>query len=257
MKYYTTEIASDELVSDNPIHQRLFVPYVKSTELVSGNLLEIGCGFGRGVEILQTACDHYTAVDKIEGLVNELQQKFPDSKFIAANIPPLAGLEDNSFDWVVTFQVIEHIKDDHLFLKEIHRVLKPGGKVIITTPNKKLSLTRNPWHVREYTVDELKVLCGKYFSEVDAKGVLGNEKVMDYYEKNRQSVKKITRWDIFNLQYNLPRWMIRIPYDFFNRVNRNRLMKEDNRLVSDITHEDFTISDDVEKCIDHFYILTK
>ncbi len=257
MAYYTTEITSDEIASDNPIHQRLLFPYLKAKDMVSGNLLEIGCGFGRGVEVLTQACDHYTGVDKIEGLVKELQSKYPGSKFIAANIPPLSGLEDNTYDWIVSFQVIEHIKDDHAYLQEIKRVLKPGGKAIITTPNKKFTLTRNPWHIREYTVTELAELCKKYFEKVDLKGVRGNEKIMDYHEKNRKSVKKITRWDVLNLQYNLPRWMIRIPYDIFNRVNRKKLMKQEKGLVSDITWEDYSISDEPEECLDHFFILTK
>ena len=49
---------------------------------------------------------------------------------------------------VVTFQVIEHIKNDHLFIQEIKRVLKQDGLFIMTTPNRKMSLTRNPWHVQ-------------------------------------------------------------------------------------------------------------
>ena len=72
------------------------------------------------------------------------------------NIPPLNGLDDNSFDSIVSFQVIEHIQDDMLFLKEIHRVLKPGGIALLTTPNRRMSLSRNPWHIREYLSDELK-----------------------------------------------------------------------------------------------------
>ena len=59
------------------------------------------------------------------------------------NVPPLK-FDDNSIDFVVTFQVIEHIKDDEKFVQEIHRVLKPGGKLILTTPNILMSLSRNP-----------------------------------------------------------------------------------------------------------------
>ena len=79
-------------------------------------------------------------------------------------IPPLNNIEENSVDYVVSFQVTEHIQDDNSFLKEIYRVLKPGGSVILTTPNKLMSLTRNPWHIREYTTTEIKKLIKKVFS---------------------------------------------------------------------------------------------
>jgi len=168
-------------------------------------------------------------------------------------VPPLTGLPDNHFDFVVSFQVIEHIKNDVQYVKEIHRVLKKGGKFIVTTPNKKMSLTRNPWHIREYLIDELKDLLSVDFSTVDARGVFGNEEVMKYYEENKKSVKKITRFDIFNLQYNMPRWILQIPYDILNRMNRNNLSDKG----ADIKMEDYSVIPAKEGCIDLFYISEK
>ena len=49
--YKTTEITSAEIASDNPVHQRLLFPYVEAAKLVKGNVLEIGCGWGRGLEL--------------------------------------------------------------------------------------------------------------------------------------------------------------------------------------------------------------
>ena len=127
-----------------------------------------------------------------------------DIVFHKMEIPPLLNIESDSVDFVVTFQVIEHIQDDNFFLEEIHRVLKPGGILLLTTPNKLMSLSRNPWHIREYTPIEMKKVLCNYFPDVDVQGVFGNDLVMNYYEKNKKSVKKITRFDIFNFQfYNL------------------------------------------------------
>ena len=47
MALYTTEIASDKITSDNPIHQRLLKAYYIAKEYVKGDLLEIGCGEGK------------------------------------------------------------------------------------------------------------------------------------------------------------------------------------------------------------------
>lgn len=255
--FSTTEITSHEETSDNVIHQRLLYAYLKAGEYISGNVLEIGCGAGRGLEVVLSKSEKYTAVDKNARLLEFLQGKYPNATFKSQQIPPLQGIPDNEFDWVISFQVIEHIQDDQQYLKEIHRVLKPGGKAILTTPNILLSLTRNPWHVREYTANELKSLCEKYFTKVDVQGVLGSEPVMEYYENNKESVKKITRFDILNLQYRLPRALLQVPYDLLNRLNRKSLMSENDGLVSGITTEDYYLTPDAEKSFDLFCIVEK
>jgi hypothetical protein len=49
-KVYTTEITSEQIASDNPIHQRLFKAYVVAKEYIQGDVLEVGCGEGRGID---------------------------------------------------------------------------------------------------------------------------------------------------------------------------------------------------------------
>ena len=257
MATYTTEIASDKIVSDNPIHQRLLKAYYAAMPYVKGDLLEVGCGEGRGIELLSPLSTSYVALDKITDVIEKLSASYKNVSFRQAVVPPFEGIDDNTFDVVVSFQVIEHIKEDIQFLKEIHRVLKPGGKALISTPNIKKTLTRNPWHIREYTADELTKLSKGIFSRVEPKGIAGNEKVMEYYEKNKASVKKITRFDILNLQYRLPASLLRIPYDIMNRVNRNLLQKSNSGLVVDISHEDYLVSDKPDESLDLFYILHK
>ncbi|AWW31611.1 SAM-dependent methyltransferase [Echinicola strongylocentroti] len=257
MATYTTEIASDKLVSDNPIHQRLLKAYIAAKPLVSGELLEIGCGEGRGVEVLSDLVRSYHGLDKIGEVIDKLQQEFPQAKFEQAVIPPLATVPSDHYDTVVSFQVIEHIQDDRLFLEEIYRVLKPGGKAIISTPNIRHTLSRNPWHIREYTGTELIQLCERVFDKVDAKGIGGNDKVWSYHEANRKSVNKIMRFDIFDLQHRLPASVLRMPYELLNRMNRNKLHKQGGNTVTDITHEDYVVVDHPDKGLDLFYILEK
>lgn len=82
-----------------------------------GSVLELGCG-------VNPLCKNSTKIDIVrlkDGIVSDLNKKFP--------------LKDKLFDTVVSMDVIEHLYDIDNFLSEIYRVLKVGGKVIISTPN--------------------------------------------------------------------------------------------------------------------------
>jgi len=256
MSVYTTEIASDKITSDNPIHQRLLKAYYIAMEHAKGEMLEIGCGEGRGVALLKDLVDGFTGIDKITEVVNKLSSEFSEANFSQAVIPPLP-FPDKKFDSIISFQVIEHIKDDKEYLKEIARVLKPGGVALVTTPNIKMSLSRNPWHIREYTATQLTDICSPYFNKVEMLGITGNERVMEYYQQNKESVKRLTRYDFLDLQHKLPAFMLKIPYEIMNRLNRNKLQSSDNELVMSITQDDYVISDNADQSLDLLAVLTR
>lgn len=253
----TAERSSHLDPSENVIFQRHMIAYKEASKLISGTVLEIGCGEGYGISELVQFSEKYIGVDKFDTYISEDIKKQNDIVFHKMEIPPLLNIEANSIDFVVSFQVIEHIQDDNYFLREIFRVLKPGGKLLLTTPNKLMSLSRNPWHIREYTPFEMKDILRKYFVKSEVKGVYGNDIVMEYYQKNKESVKKITRYDIFNLQYLLPRWALQIPYDILNRFNRNKLKSENENVVSAVKVDDYSILDATDNCLDYFCIATK
>jgi SAM-dependent methyltransferase len=256
-KVYTTEITSELIPSDNPIHQRLLKAYVIAEGLVKGDVLEVGCGEGRGIDRIIPRVKTFTAIDKIEPVIEDLRRKYPTGKFLSGNIPPLSTFTSDSFDVVLSFQVIEHIQDDKLFLQEIHRVLRPGGTAYITTPNRPLSLTRNPWHIREYTGTELAALARNIFANVEMKGVGGNERIMEYYRRNKKSVERVARLDIFDLQHRLPASLLKIPYELLNRWNRNKLKDASDELVRSIRHEDYLFVDSADSALDLFLIARK
>jgi hypothetical protein len=80
---------------------------------------------------------------------------------------------------------------------------------------------------------------------------------MAYYEKNKASVRRIMRFDIFRMQWWLPASLLKIPYDIMNRRNRRRLHSQNQELTESITMDDYTIVPVSEECFDLFYIATK
>ena len=249
----TAERSSGHDPSEQVIYNRCLYAYKAASELVKGNIIELGSGEGYGIQMLAPLADRYMAVDKFDTDISG----HANVEFRKQLLPSLAGIADNTFDFALTFQVIEHIQDDKTFIKEIHRVLKPGGIMMLTTPNRPMSLTRNPWHIREYTGDELAAIVAKDFNKVEVKGVFGSPVVMDYHERNKVSVQRITRFDILKLQYRLPRRLLQIPYDIMNRLNRRRLLEGNTDIVKKVSLSDFFLKDTTENCFDLFVVATK
>lgn len=240
--------------SDNFVFQRSLLAYHAAAQRIGGEVLEIGTGAGYGIEVVAPHATRFVTLDKFAAA--EGVPQLPNVEFHRATVPPLP-FEDASFDFVISFQVIEHIKQDAQLVREVHRVLRPGGKFILTTPNAPMSLTRNPWHVREYTAGELRRLLEAEFPIVEALGVSGNEKVMAYFEQNRRSVRRITRFDVLDLQHRLPRRLLQLPYDLLNRLNRRRLLRANSDLTVSIRMDDYRIGGVEENSFDLFYIAEK
>lgn len=252
MSGHTAERVSRDVI-DNYVYQRSRLAYFEASKMVSGRVLEIGTGTGYGIDIIAPSCDRFTTLDKFS---SEAAAALPGNvEFVKAIVPPLP-FKDESFDYVVSFQVIEHIADDRTFIKEVHRVLRKGGKFIVTTPNKPMSITRNPWHVREYTAEELNMRLSA-FESVECRGVFGNKRVMEYYNKNRESVHRIMRFDILRMQWWLPAFMLKIPYDILNRRNRKRLHSDNQQLTESIVMDDYSLRAVDKDCFDLFFVATK
>lgn len=252
----TAERVGKEAVEDNYVYQRLLFGYAEASRLISGKVLEVGTGTGYGLDLLAQEVDEMITLDKdIDAMVNV--SKHNNIFFIKMKVPPFKGIPDNSMDFVISFHVIEHILNDSKFIEEAYRVLKPGGKVILSTPNKVQSITRNPWHVREYSPDELIDKVRERFNSLEAKGIFQRNKASDYFESNRTAVSKIMKYDFLNLQYRLPRFLLKVPYDVFNRLNRKKMLSSDSTLVKAISQDDFYLNPVNDDCIDLFYVAQK
>lgn len=130
--------------------------YAFALQFVRGKrVLDIACGEGYGAAaMLRAGALQVIGVDVSETVCQHAKDKYGiDARPASAERIPLP---DQSVDVIVSFETIEHVPDPHRFLKECVRVLVPGGRLIISTPDKEIygRSAPNPYHCSEMTARE-------------------------------------------------------------------------------------------------------
>lgn len=113
---------------------------------------DIACGTGYGVDLLKKKGNaaQVFGVDIDQKAVDYATEKYGgDSVRYVCAAGNATGLPDQAFDVITSFETIEHIPDDSSLMREFHRLLKPNGFLICSTPNS-WPLSIAPYHVREY-----------------------------------------------------------------------------------------------------------
>jgi len=120
------------------------------------HLLDIGCGAGNMIH-------HLSRYGKVKGIeidprpVRQARQRGYDVQQFDATQP--YPFDERTFDVATALDVIEHVDDDMAVLREAHRVLKPGGHLVVTVPAFMWLWSRNDdinAHKRRYTASELR-----------------------------------------------------------------------------------------------------
>jgi ubiquinone/menaquinone biosynthesis C-methylase UbiE len=170
--------------------------YVWAAARVDGQVLDVACGTGHGSSLLATNCT-VTGIDQDGAAVESAQHRVPEAEFLAASVPPIP-FGDASFDAVTSFETLEHIDDDVGFVRELRRILRPGGHLLISTPNRAVTspndaVPPNPFHVREYLLSDF----------VDLARSAGFEKVDIYYQ--RQLARRVPEHIAYAVLARVPR----------------------------------------------------
>lgn len=113
----------------------IFDDFLGNENLKDKLLLDAGCGTGLFTKRAIERESKVTSVDIARKLVEITKKKNPTTNAIEASVLELP-FEDNTFDYVISSDVIEHTSNPYNATRELIRVLKPEGKICITVPNR-------------------------------------------------------------------------------------------------------------------------
>jgi 2-polyprenyl-3-methyl-5-hydroxy-6-metoxy-1,4-benzoquinol methylase len=131
-------------------------------------VLDAACGVGYGSEMLAKAgATSVVGADiSMEALGYATQHfRLPNLQFIHCDVEQLS-LPPESFDIVISFETIEHLRKPGRFIEQVSSVLRPNGVFICSTPNRDFAErgeVANPHHLNELSFDEFAHLFGNYF----------------------------------------------------------------------------------------------
>ncbi|MCD4813444.1 glycosyltransferase [bacterium] len=149
--------------------------YLFSTQFIAGKkVLDCACGEGYGSFLLSQYAHSVIGIDISHEAIAYAQEKYPQKnlEFKTGSVAAIPLKTDHTFDVVISFETIEHVSGEvqHAFLKEVKRLLKPGGLFLVSTPNKKVysddPLYKNEYHLREFYPDEFKTFLHTGFSHI-------------------------------------------------------------------------------------------
>ena len=229
----------ERLAADDPRFRpdlaRHFAAYELVGPLVAGQrVLEAGCGEGYGAAILARHAAHVVGADYDETAIGlaQLRHAAPHVEFRAIDLRELAEHAPGTFDTVTNFQVLEHLVDPTPFLRAAAACLRPGGRLILTTPNRLASVSENPFHVHEYVADELRDLIGRFFARVEMQGIVGTERVYAFEAARGARVRRILRLDPLGLRRLLPRSIVEFAFSRLALLVRSQVARDSADVVA-------------------------
>lgn len=142
-------------------HMQRYLSFCKY--VVGKEVLDAACGEGYGSKILSSVAKSVVGLDISKDTIKRANVNYGDSdnlSYICGSITNMDMIQDNSIDVVVSFETIEHVgeEEQRKFLKEIKRVLRTSGILIMSTPNKRIYSDlynyHNEFHIKEFYQEE-------------------------------------------------------------------------------------------------------
>jgi len=157
-------IGFDQIAIEH-LHRYAFaLEYIKDKEVV-----DIASGEGYGSHLLASRANNVIGIDKSDEAIGHAKAKYKKNnlQYIQGSADKIP-VDSNSIDVVVSFETIEHHDQHHEMMKEIKRILKSDGILIISSPDKMyysdVPEYKNEYHIKELYFDEFKALIESFFT---------------------------------------------------------------------------------------------
>lgn len=131
-KYFTKNYPQSLIDEKKKLNNKFWIRYLRRLK-PNGKLLDIGCGEGFFLEVAQKHWETY-GVDISEYAINKAKKRCKKTRLYVQDATKL-DFDNNQFDIIVCFDVLEHLPEPKLCLLNCNRILKANGLLLISTPN--------------------------------------------------------------------------------------------------------------------------
>lgn len=172
MLYTGERVIPKAMRSNNGMLQEHIARYRFAARRAHGRILDCACGAGYGTQLLlehsQGPVDSIVGVDIAYEAVNYARWHYHDTKvrFVVGNALDSQFMQSlGVFDTIVSFETLEHFREEKLFLQNLRRCCKPGGIVIVSTPfgRGRYQPCGDPYHAWQLTAAQFHALILHHF----------------------------------------------------------------------------------------------
>lgn len=216
-------------------------------------ILDAGCGTGYGSNLLASK-GRVIGIDSNNEAIRFAKKNYKDKvNFLLSDITKLQ-FQNEEFDCICLFEVIEHLTNPRKFLSEMKRVLRKEGLFILSSPNKSIHSPQgkslSPYHIKEYTYNDFSYLLNSFFKVVKIQGQVKSNKAKKAIAKfmNSQRLReKFAQKDKIGIRKLLPKQLKERIWKyvggFFGRKEQERLSTKDFPIQSsDINYSDYFVA---------------